>query len=570
MADTQFVGQLDPDLNTQLLNAQQQAQRAQAMYGMGMAPIEPVGPRSPISPLAVIGKLLMAYKGPQAMQEANANLGQVESKIAQNRLGLMASILRGQDPNAASGSPTPTGLPANAAPQGNGASPASTPAPNANTSSGVPDVMQDPVWQKTAFGEQLGMLPQGSADNYAKARYTASAPTDLQKLVSARQSAPEGSPLAQALDDAIAKQNYLAPVEVKPGNVALNPRTNQPMLYNPAMEKGMTPDFSNPLNPSASATPGYLPAAQNLERMKAGSAIRDVMVNGVAQPMYAGDAVAGAGGNQPASAMPSTSTWSAGVLSPNQLGMLQQGAQAGNPQARDMLSSYQQWASGRPPGAQGVQVGQSPADQQAEVQAAKDNLSLGSSAPQSRQAMTGLENALQVMKSLKATGPGTAPTNEFMAKMANVVPGLKPGDNANNYQLVSKYLNNSLAAASSVTGASGSDARFEQFSHGQPNADTLNISPLQQATRYTLSQYDAIPVKNAFIANAVQQAKAAGNPQPNVWAQQEWAKVYNPRVFEFNRMEPAERAQFKASMTPQQQQNFRAQYNAAHQQGWVQ
>jgi hypothetical protein len=146
------------------------------------------------------------------------------------------------------------------------------------------------------------------------------------------------------------------------------------------------------------------------------------------------------------------------------------------------------------------------------------------------------------------------------------------GKATEDFQTLSKFLANGLSNAALVNGNTGSDARMEQFSHGQPNVDTMNKEPLDKAIRYVLSQNDAVAAANQVIGQAYQRLQAQGDPRAAYNAQQEWIKQYDPKVFEFGRMSPAEQAAVKAQLqkNPREAAAFGAKYNAAHAAGWVQ
>lgn len=83
-APPSYVTQLDPNLNTQLLTAQQQLALAQALRGQSMQPLQaPSGQNGRISPLSVLAQGLMAYTSGKGMDAATKSLGDVQSKVAQ-------------------------------------------------------------------------------------------------------------------------------------------------------------------------------------------------------------------------------------------------------------------------------------------------------------------------------------------------------------------------------------------------------------------------------------------------------------------------------------------------------
>ena len=216
-------------------------------------------------------------------------------------------------------------------------------------------------------------------------------------------------------------------------------------------------------------------------------------------------------------------------------------------------------------GKSGQGAGMSPAQQAmvaSNADAAKVNAGLPDVVNASKRSRAGLENALTILNGVKATGPGTAISAELWSKLANAMPINLSTPDSDKYQLLLKYLNNSLATGSAVTGANGSDARFEQFSHGQPNGETMNVGPLRQALQYTLSQHDATIAGAEYIQKMRAQLAQQGVPNPDQVAQQAWSSIYNPRAFELNRMTPNEQADFVSHLTPAEAQKLRAQRDA--------
>ena len=187
---------------------------------------------------------------------------------------------------------------------------------------------------------------------------------------------------------------------------------------------------------------------------------------------------------------------------------------------------------------------------------------------QSKSAITGLESALGQVEAGLKTGPGMAKSVNALALVNNLGIPLMAGD-VNGYQTLQKYLQNSLNQAAQGTGASGSDARFESFSHGQPNAETMNPTALRGAIRYVLSQHDAAVARASLLPQAYQQAQQQGAANPALVAQSQWSHSYQPQFFAFNRMSPEDQSAFLKAQGVKAA-DFVKQYNAYSQQtGWV-
>jgi hypothetical protein len=187
-----------------------------------------------------------------------------------------------------------------------------------------------------------------------------------------------------------------------------------------------------------------------------------------------------------------------------------------------------------------------------------------------KQSIAGLEKARGLLDTISKTGPGTSGAMTYAAYANNAGIPIAQGD-VTGYQSVKKYLNNALASAAASTGATGSDARFEQFSKGQPDESTMNIKALKGAVDYVTSQQDAAKAAIDFKLQRSQQLAQQGVPNPQQRAKEEWSKMYEPKVFEFNRMSPEEKSRFKADAIKNgTAAQFGKKYNEAHSMGWVQ
>lgn len=374
--------------------------------------------------------------------------------------------------------------------------------------------------------------------------------TDVEKLQDARARLPEGSPLTAQIDAAIAKANYVAPAEVKAGNFALD-ANNRPIFYNPGFDKGIVPTgmgagpggISMPTQ--ATAVPGYAPAAAGITAADT-AARTDESIHTATGPN--GAPITGRGKDVFGSSRIPPAVQAA--RDSDRLPILQN--ELKNPDLSPSDKAAVQREIDRLPG---VVRGQSTTDAEINKAAADPIASAPQQVQASKAAITGLQTALDTLRGVRATGPGTMKTTEVLAALRNAgIPVAKDG--VETYQSLAKYLQNSLNAAANGSSAGGSDARFESFMHGQPNAETMNKEALEGAIRYVLSQHDAAAARGNFLTQAYQAAKAKGDPNPALVAQQQWASVYNPEYFRVQRMAPADQAQAINAMSPKQAQHF--------------
>lgn len=363
--DTSYLAKGNASINEQLMTAQQQLALAQALRGQSLQPIQaPGGQNGRISPLSALAQALNAYGSKGMLQDATHDFAGAQAAQARMQGQMLAQAnaepapqpapAPAPDSGAAPAQPAPVApqpasgaapadagaMPAPAGPAAPAAAPptASQPAGDSPEAAQARDLRQrGGMLEALGYSEKAKTLYDQAGQIEARIRDRATpAPTDTEKLLLS-QGVQRGSPQwNQALAGAVSKANYVAPVQVAQGNVALDPRTNQPIMQNPKMADGMAADFSNPMKPTASAVPGYAAGnAANVgaaEGAKADAAIRDVTLpNGATVPMRAGPAAAAG-----------SASWTGGQLPPQALAQLQAGAAQGNPDAKAALAAYQQ------------------------------------------------------------------------------------------------------------------------------------------------------------------------------------------------------------------------------------
>lgn len=572
------------------LQAQRAAQYAQALTEQGDAPIQ-YDQRGPISWTQGLAKMLDAYAGKKMSDKAIDQQAEVRAMGAQLMGQAYGMPQAGVTPPAAPGSlgtDIPPDTAAGFTPPADHAT-AAPPSPAALASAlqggnstpinpyGAPPMVAmaaaqgDPAAKSMLDtflkGKELTPEQRNSQDPVIGASVRSNLQTqnmtEFQKLQTARKLVADGSPQAQQIDAQIAKLNYVAPAEIKQGNVALN-RDNKPIFYNPKTADGITPMFQTTdgvtMPTGAQALPGYAGANAGIQ----GAEQRAKQDNTILTNVGIGGGITRAdyGGN--IAGENSQGTWTGGQLTPQQIEQLKAGAANGNKDAAAALDAYNNAMSG--PRRTGV-YGQSTADAQINEISGKTIASLPQSVSQARQVQQSLQNALTALDGTK-TGPGTAGAFKLTATLQNL--GLPVANSpTENYQTLSKYLNNALALSAAVTGNNRSDANMEQFMHGQPSADLMNKAPLRGAINYVLSQMDAIPASAHVIQSEYEKRAAAGDPRASYNALKAWQDAYDPRVFQFNRMSPEEKAAFKASLPADQREAFGKKYNQLHQSGWV-
>lgn len=561
----------DPNVQSQAALLDQRQALAQALMQAGMSPMggtEMVGPvairRSPLEGLA---KMLQIYQGGKMLQDTSQQRAALAAEAYQNQLQQNApqqdaSYTPGQVSGAAQGALAQGGGPTNANAQamaqaimgqqpGNAGRPANPRNP-LNAPARLLTDYQAGLIPKETFDAQMALFKpteasmaarQGGFDPQAANQQAFAKTVTDPKILAMRQAGFTPEQINAAMMGETAKA---AEIDRKAGN----------QFYNPFLgASGMVPKIPENANPvggiapngalqgGVQQMPGTLPVTlANSQAGSTGSAngsIRDVTLsNGATIPMRGGSAVGAGMGAGAAPAVPAAPM----------------GTVAGTPPA-----AFPQ----RP------RLGQSTTEAVVQKSAADMVAQAPMQVQQSKSAITGLEAALKQLEAGTKSGAGVSKTINAAAYLNNLGIPLMKGD-VDGYQTLQKYLQNSLNAAAQSTGSGGSDARFESFMHGQPNAESMNPTALNGAIRYVLSQHDAAAAKGQFIQQAYQKAAAAGDPNAAMTAQQQWSQAYQPTFFSYNRMDAPERVSFLRHLGKDKAVQFTNEYKQYGQQtGWV-
>lgn len=106
--------------------------------------------------------------------------------------------------------------------------------PGASSGGIIPGVPDDVTRWTVATGGLKGI--PGLMTEYNK-------PTDVQKMLAAANIDPKSSLGQQYVQAWLAKQNYIAPVNARPGSILRDPNTNKPVAFNPHIPDGSAPMF---------------------------------------------------------------------------------------------------------------------------------------------------------------------------------------------------------------------------------------------------------------------------------------------------------------------------------------
>jgi hypothetical protein len=121
---------------------------------------------------------------------------------------------------------------------------------------------------------------------------------------------------------------------------------------------------------------------------------------------------------------------------------------------------------------------------------------------------------------------------------------------ATGYQSLQKYLSNANAQAASAGGYSGSDARFDAFSHGQPSAENMNPESLRYAIQYVRGQQAGVQAKYQAAQSFLNAQGGSTVNYPQFEAQ--WNRAYSPDVMMVKSMpNPADQQAYLANLKKQ-------------------
>jgi hypothetical protein len=199
-------------------NTMQSAQTPQDWNSMRIVPR-----RSALSNVATLASALMA------------------GKVGKDALGAQQSYMQGMMGGAAPSSvPATSQAPGAAPPNGvDGSQGPPGPAPQAPSGLLAPAPAPNPMIIPGMTPRQAqGVLTMAGPQEYGKALMAQYAPTDMEKILRAAGIDPTSGLGRQILQQTVAKQNYIAPIEQRPGAVERDPLTNAVIGQNPSAPTG--------------------------------------------------------------------------------------------------------------------------------------------------------------------------------------------------------------------------------------------------------------------------------------------------------------------------------------------
>lgn len=542
------------DLQRQQALAQALTQGAltpqQTPAGAAVGPYQ-VQARTPwLSPVSQLAQgLLSAKLGQQAGQGMN-NLGQQQWGALTSMLGGGAA---GQSPqlnpdSADGGVGGAVADPFAGANGGNGAA-----AANAGGSGVVAGNAAGAVGSNGGVGSSplnpLGMNPgmaammmMQSPDKYWESQAAAYKPAEIVQQIRAAGIDPN-SPLGHQLaQNALAKANYIAPTSVRPGGALFDPSSGR-MITTPAA----APDgFQNVQDPQSGQW-YTVPVRGGTAAVKASRVAESI---GKAY----GDVTTGFSNGAPVFV-------NRGALADQTAGGGQPGGapQAGGSSNPGRFSGYQAPGSAVAPS---LAPG---AGKLAEGSADSFNALRGAAAS-TPTAIDGYNKAEDALLAGVTTGPGSTVGTNIIGRLNTAGIPIMKGD-VTGYQSLQKFLSNANAQAASASGYSGSDARFEAFSHGQPNTEAMNPQALRYAIQYVRGQQAGVQAKYQAAQAFLNQNGNSTVNYPQFEAQ--WNRSYSPDVMMVRSMpNPADQQSYLADLKKQGKLNdFIKSYQSMQQMG---
>ncbi len=197
--------------------------------------------------IAAAQKSVAAQQGTQLdLQMKKAQMDQLGFALKKNQF-LMDMAQQAMNPNQGgdfSGQAAQTSAAGGMPPQGMGA-------PAAGGAMDAPQGATPAAQSAPAGGSMFGNIPRKVAafsmltdpNALNTAMLSQYAPTDFQKMMSAAGIDPNSALGRQMLQQNLAKQNYTAPVNARPGSILRDPFTNQPLAFNPHVPDNSSPVF---------------------------------------------------------------------------------------------------------------------------------------------------------------------------------------------------------------------------------------------------------------------------------------------------------------------------------------
>jgi hypothetical protein len=552
----------DPNFQAQAAQIQQRQALANALLEQGMTPVDTNnrqvgGIAYHVSPMEGLAKLVQAYYGAKMGQQARMDQASLMQQAYANALqkyqpGQAASYSPDQVSTASSQALANGGgqTNSNAAAMGQALvnqQPANQGSVNPYNPAGVPaalladaamGLVPDEVLKAQLSGYQATPATQmatqaGTSVAAANQGALAKANTDPE-ILKLQQAGFTPQQIQNYLAQQQAKAGYIEPVQVRQGNLALDPRTNQPLAYNPNMGKGITPQFVN-LNGvtvpvGARALPGYSGANAGIEGAEQGAKSANSIYTGVTGPD--GEPVSGYG---------------------NSLFGGRGGAPSGTATAGVPSGASQPMVPGGAPPAPAYQIAPKPGVISGPTMTKKTLNDQGGDLLKAAQADSqGNQQTYQYLNEIEGlvrSGAKFGPLSADIARWKAMFPGVDLSGAQTNQDVMRKI-------AANLAGVKGtrSDADLANWQHAYPSGEMTNDAILQvlPMLRGTLGVSDA---RAKVLTNVATQSGMDKVPQ----AYTRFNQLASPSV-----VSDGQALAQASRQGPQAVQQFMSQYKAAH------
>lgn len=508
---------LDPSLATDQQALQRQMALAQMLRQESFSAPQAYG-NSPISPLAVLAKALTGARATQmdaANDASRASLNQKMSEALRGQIGM----LTGQQQ-----------------PSGNGISLGGVSVPPAQTTSlgyspstatamlfGVPGAEKLGEAELTAQQPTPEQKNARDRDIGGSVKYNLQSQNwlPIQKLLNAQQQDPSNPALAEA----ISKENYIAPVDAKPGTPVLDPRTYALRAYAPKAGEGINISFGRDqggalVPTAANEIPGYAKGAA-----------------GVAGPVANAEAAGKAPFQLVQTYNPSTQApetgYAGSLLTPPG------GVKLGGPVTPRPQASPQAAPQARPstvqtgPGLGAAGQVEGMQKRWGELQSQAGNATATSSYLQS----------IKQLADKAAVGPFTDRL-QFTNALLSLVGSEKATDATTANALLDKYSNQIVSRLGSSGGLATDSAR-QILQAAYPNAH-MTKEAIREAADNIIGAQDMLNAKARLLIGPANKRDAEGYTQ----LEQRFDQAADPRVFQIARMDAKQAQAFLSKLPP--------------------
>lgn len=327
----------------------------------------------------------------------------------------------------------------------------------------------------------------------------------VQKLIEMRQQVPDGSQEAKILDAAIAKENFVKPVEVGEGTLVLNPTGDHaPFAYNPKNGMATTFQFNNGTTTptGAQGLPGYAQGSAAIEGAQQGAKSANTIINvttpsGANVPAWGGPAASAGGRTAGLTGYAGGTRQSADAMRTQVLNSeLQQALKTGDTRNAALIrQEMQRTGISEAPTLGQSQTAKAMTDQG--IQTFQRASSEAANVPQFRQAL----NEMWSLASSGKFGPGTPQIARVKALLSNAGVDMSGAQTDQDVmKKMASFISSSQLGGGTTT---GTDAQLNNLLAGLPHGDMPNDA-MKKVIPLLVSQLDVKEARATVARNYMQ------------------------------------------------------------------